>query len=282
MSQEDQKVEKSSETRKKIMLGGLLAVLAGVVYFQFFTGADAPSRQANVVRPGVASTPTTRAIPRPGAVSVQIVSEPLNLAAMISKDGTGTGSGRNIFVYPTPTPVPPPPPVKPTPTPPPPPITLFSVNPAGVMARTGDFTLTVFGDKFPPDAQGYIDGREFQTSVVNATEIKINVPAEAIRMAGNLGIQVRSKSDAKLFSNQASLGVAEPPTPPYRYIGLIVSKNGSLAVLKSQSDDEVVNVVKGQIFGRHWKVISISPQKIEVEDTNIKIQHTINYTGENG
>ena len=53
-------------------------------------------------------------------------------------------------------------------------------------------------------------------------------------------------------------------------------------MLKSQADDEVVNVIKGQVFGRHWKVISISSQKIEVEDTNIKISHSINFTGENG
>jgi Tfp pilus assembly protein PilP len=84
-----------------------------------------------------------------------------------------------------------------------------------------------------------------------------------------------------MYSNQLSLNVAEPPPPTYRFIGLITSKNGMIAVLKSQSDDgDVFNVVKGQKFGTHWRVVNITSQKIEVEDTNIKILHTINFTGE--
>ncbi|MGH9841882.1 MAG: hypothetical protein ACREEM_24265 [Blastocatellia bacterium] len=286
MSQENSTNEKSQETRKKILLGVLFAVFAGVIYFQFFSGSDAPPSRPAVTSAGsavtAAASPTPAPKPRPGATPEPIVSQPLNLAAMFSKEGAGAGTGRNIFVYPPP---PPPPTPKPTPTPvpvPPPPVTIFSVNPAGVMARTGDFTLTVFGEKIPQDAQGYVDGREFATTFVSATEIKMKVPADAIRSPGNLGIQIRSKTDAKMFSNQASLNVAEPPAPPYKFVGLIVSKNGSMAVLKSQSDDEVVNVVKGQVFGKHWKVISISPQKIEVEDTNIKISHSISFTGETG
>ncbi len=284
MSQDNSTNEKSQETRKKILLGVLFAVFAGVIYFQFFSGSDAPPSRPAVASTGGGSitTPSPTPKPRPGATPEPIVSQPLNLAAMFSKEGAGAGTGRNIFVYPPP---PPPPKPKPTPTPipaPPPPITIFSVNPAGVIARTGEFTLTVFGEKIPPDAQGYVDGREFTTTFVSAAEIKMKVPADVIRSPGNLGIQIRSKTDAKMFSNQASLNVAEPPAPQYRFVGLIVSKNGSMAVLKSLSDDEVVNVIKGQVFGKHWKVISITPQKIEVEDTNIKISHSINFTGETG
>jgi hypothetical protein len=287
MSQEKTTKEKSPETRQKILLGALLLVAAGAIYLQFFTGGDSArspqqAAPASGAGPKASGAPSPTPKPRPGATPEPIVSQPLDLAAMWSKESAGAGTGRNIFVYPpppTPTPLPP---VKPTPTPEPPPITIFSVNPAGVMARTGDFTLTVFGEKIPAEAQGYVDGREFPTTFVNATEIKIKVPADVIRTQGNLGIQIRSKTDAKLFSNQASLNVAEPPAPPYKYVGLIVSKNGALAVLKSQSDDEVVNVIKGQVFGKHWKVLSISPQKLEVEDTNIKITHSIAFTGESG
>lgn len=104
--------------------------------------------------------------------------------------------------------------------------------------------------------------------------------------AGNLGVQVRSKSDANMYSNQLSLNVAEPPPPPYRFIGLYTSKNGFMAVLKPQSEDgDVVNVRKGEKFGTHWLVVNITSQKIEVQDLNIpsaKIIHVINFTGENG
>ncbi len=288
MSQEISTTEKAQETRKKILLGALLVVLGGVIYYQFFSSDDAPTPAKTTASAGSAASissataPAPRPTPRAGGTPEPIISQPLDLASMLGKDAASSGTGRNIFVYPTPTPLPPPPPQKPVPTPPPPPISVFSVNPAGVIARTGNFTLTVFGDKIPQDAQGFVDGREYPTTFVSNTEIKIKVPAEAIRAPGNVGVMVRSKTDATLYSNQASITVAEPPSPPYRYIGIIVNKNGALAVLKSQADDEVINVRKDQKFGGHWKVISITPQKIELEDTNIKISHTINFTGENG
>jgi hypothetical protein len=284
MSQENSTTEKSSETRKKILLGALLVTLAGVIYYQFFWESDAPAAASASLAPNASlrPTPTPRPAPRAGETPERIISQPLDLAAMTNKEAQGSGTGRNIFVYPTPTPAPPPPPQPPPPTPVPAPIDLFSVNPAGVIARTGDFTLTVFGDKIPPEAQGFVDGREYPTTFVSRAEIKIKVPAEAIRMPGNIGVQIRSRTDAKLYSRQASLNVAEPPAPQYRYIGLIINKNGAMAVLKSQADDEIYNVKKGDSFGGRWRVVSITPQKIEIEDTTIKILHTINYTGENG
>jgi len=286
MSQENSTSGKSPETKKKLFLGGLLVVFAGVIYFQFFLGSDAPSPAPRVASPNVTTTlaaaqrPTS---PRVGGTPEPIVSQPLDLASIRGKDNSSGGIGRNIFVYPTPTPAPPPPPQPTLPPPPPPPIKLFSINPAGVIARTGEFTLTVFGEKIPQDAQGFFDGRAYPTTVVGATEIKIKIPAEAIRAPGNINVMVRSQSDAQLYSNPASLNVAAPPDPPYKYIGLIVTKNGPTAVLKSTNDDDVHNVKKGErVGGSHWKIISITPQKIEIEDTNIKISHIINYSGETG
>lgn len=283
MSQDNSTNEKSQETRKRLLLGALMAVLAGVLYFQFFTGDD--PRPANPgVRLGAGAKPTPTPRPaRPGGTPEPIISQPLDLVSMTNKT-PGEGTGRNIFVYPPP---PPPPTPKPQPTlppPPPPPVTLFSVNPSGVIARTGDFTLTVFGEKIPQDGQSYIDGREYPTTIVSATEFKVRIPAEAIRTAGNIGVQIRSKSNAQMFSNQTSLNVAEPPAPPYRFIGLIITKDGPMAVLKSQADEEVVNVRKGGFIdkSKKWQVLSISPQRIEIQDTGIKISHSINFTGESG
>ncbi len=284
MSQENSTSEKTQETRKRLILGGLLVVLAGVVYFQFFSGSDTPGPRPDTVsantgtKPG--PTPLRPTPPRSGTPE-PIISQPLDLASMDGRNISSSGTGRNIFIYPpppTPTPPPPAPPPVPQPTPP---VILRSVNPAGVIARTGDFTLTAFGEKFPQDAQGFIDGRAYPTTFVNATEIKVLVPAEAIRAPGNAGVMIRSQSDAKLFSNQASLNVAQPPDPPYKYIGLIVSKIGATAVLKSQSEDEILNVKKGDKIGGHWRIINITSQRIEIEDINIKISHLINYSGEN-
>lgn len=290
MSQENSTTGKTEETRKRLLLGALLAVLVGVLYYQFFwesetpvattTAAPAKNTTDSVKTPVAAVRPA----PRPGETPEQIISQPLDLASMSGKGAQDAGTGRNIFIYPPPPPPPTPKPIPPAPTPPPPPILVRSVNPVGVVARTGDFPLTVFGDKIPPDAQGFVDGREYPTTFVSNTEIKIKVPAAAIRTPGNLGVMIRSKSDASLYSNQFSLNVAEPPAPQYRYVGLIINKNGAMAVLKSQADDAVINVRKDQKFGDRleWRVISITREKIEIEDTNLKISHTIIFTGENG
>jgi hypothetical protein len=285
MSQENSTPEQSQETRKKIAAGALFAIFLGVIYYQFFSGGDEP----RVTRPAVAAnpaaiaqpTPGPRPTPRAGGSPEPIVSQPLNLASMSTRATSGDGTGRNIFVYPPPPPPPTPRAQPAAPPPPPPPVVLASANPAGVIARTADFNLTIFGEKIPPDGKVYVDGREYLTTFISANEIRARVSADAIRNAGNVGVMVRSVSDAKLFSNQISLNVAEPPPPPYRYIGLIVRKSGATAVLKSQTDDEVINVSKDFKF-KQWRVVSITPQKIILEDTNIKVTHTINFTGETG
>jgi len=291
MSQENSTPENTKETKKKIFLGVLLLALVGVIYFQFFSGSDKPvsaskpgpantgnTGNKNVTAPALAQgqTPQRSGTPEP------IISQPLDLASITVRNNTGSGTGRNIFIYPTPTPVPPPPPMTPTPTPVPPPITIFSINPGGVIARTGDFTLTVYGQKIPPDGQGFLNGSAYPTTVVSAGEIKIKVPGEAIRAPGNFIVTVRSQTDAKLFSNPYSLNVAQPQDPPYKYVGLIAGKNSSTAVLKGSNDDDVHNVRKGDVVERRWKIVKITAEKIEIEDVTIKLDrpHTINYSGE--
>ncbi len=284
MSQENSTSEKTQETRKKLALGGLLVVFVGVMYFQFFSGSSAPAPAPKPPSARAASSPSptpSRQTPQRSGTPEPIISQPLDLATMQARNNQGSGTGRNIFVYPTPTPVPPPPPVSPTPTPTPLPIQVFSVNPGGVIARTGDFTLTVFGEKIPQDAQGSIDGRTYPTTFVGSNQIKIKVPAEAIRNPGNLGVMVRSQSNARIYSNQTSLNVAAPPEPPYKYIGQIFKKSEKTAVLKSTNNDEDINVKIGAPFGGRWKVVNITPQKIDIEDTEYKILHVINYSGNN-
>src|SRR5262245_33568334 len=283
MSQENptpEQIQKNKETRNKLLLGALALLLVGLVYFQFFSGSDTPNKSSVA-----ASAPKTTPSPTPqrqtSGTPAPIISQPLDLASMQGGSHSGGGTGRNIFIYPTPTPPPPPPPPTPIVTPTPWPIPVASLNPGGVIARTADFTLTVFGEKMPQDAQGFVNGRAYPTSFISATQVKINVPAEAIRMPGSLSVTVRSKSDAKLESNPTILNVAAPPEPPYKYIGLITLKNVPTAVLVSQSsEDDVYNVRKGLVIGGKWKIINITPQKVEIEDTSIKVSHVINYTND--
>ncbi|HEU0173659.1 MAG TPA: hypothetical protein VFV58_05300 [Blastocatellia bacterium] len=279
MSQENPTPENTKENRKKLLLGGLFIVLAGVVYYQYFSGSSAQTPPARVPSAITKTTPSPTPQRQTSGTPAPIISQPLDLASIQGGSHSSGGTGRNIFVYPTPTPTPAPPPVTPTPTPTPWPVPVSSVNPGGVIARTAGFTLTVFGEKIPQDAQGFINGRAYPTTFVSATQVKINVPAEAIRSPGVLGVSVRSSSDANLLSNTISLNVAAPPEPPYKYIGLITLKNIPTAVLAPQGgDDEVYNVKRGGIVGGKWKVINITPKNVEIEDTSIKVSHIINFT----
>jgi hypothetical protein len=283
MSQEnptpEERQQKSKETRNRMMLGALLLLLLGVVYYQFFSGGDASKSPSAPPLANTKATPTPTPQRQTSGTPVPIISEPLDLASIQGGSHSSGGTGRNIFIYPTPTPVPPPPPSTPAPTPTPWPIPVSSLNPGGVIARTAAFTLTVFGQKIPQDVQGFVNGSAYPTTFVSDTQARINIPAEAIRMQGILNVMVRSQSDSSLISNSIPLNVAAPPEPPYKYIGLITLKNVPTAVLVSQgNDDDVYNKRKGDVIGGKWKIINITPQKVEIEDTSIKVSHVINFT----
>jgi hypothetical protein len=83
-----------------------------------------------------------------------------------------------------------------------------------------------------------------------------------------------------------TLNVAEPPPPLYRFIGLIVTRTKKVAILKAIDEESIINVEIDKRFGKRgqekWKMISITPQMVTIEDTEIQVTHTINYTGEDG
>jgi hypothetical protein len=257
----------------------LLLLLLVVIYVQFFSSGDASKSSSAPPLANAKPTPSPTPQRQTSGTPAPIISEPLDLASIQGGSHSSGGTGRNIFIYPTPTPPPPPPPPTPVITPTPWPVPVSSLNPGGVIARTAGFTLTVFGQKIPQDAQGFINGRAYPTTFVSDTQLKINVPAETIRMVGSLSVMVRSQSDPNLISNSIPLNVAAPPEPPYKYIGLITLKNVPKAVLVSQSsEDDVYNVKKGDVVGGKWKIVNITPQKVEIEDTSIKVSHVINFT----
>jgi len=289
--------EKSTETRKKVLLGALFLVLAGVLYLQFFVEEErGPVGGSTATVPVVPASSRPQVTARPGpagrgnVASAPIVSQPLDIGSMANKGAANSGTGRNIFVYPTPTPPPPPPPPPPgpppPPPPPPPPIQLVSLSPDGVIARTKAFELTARGEKIPEDASIIIDGKRYQGTVKGSSEITVTVPAEAIGNAGSLRVQIRSTQDPALFSKMMTLNVAEPPPPLYRFIGLIVTRTKKVAILKAIDEESIINVEINKRFGKQgqekWKMISITPQMVTVEDTEIQVTHTINYTGEDG
>jgi hypothetical protein len=272
-----------TQERKKLLIAALLmVVLGGVIYYQFFGGGDAPPAVGARPTPTLRQAPPSNASRAAIAASNEIATEPLPVELLAGKAIPTSGTGRNIFIYP-----PPPPPPTPTPTPtpiptPPPPIILSAINPAGVIARTAAFRLTVVGAPIPPDARGFINGREYPTSIVNETQMTVAVPAEAIAAAGTARVEVKSASNAQLYSNVLNLNIAEPPAPPYQYIALYIDKKGvHTAVLKSQTDGKIFNVKQGETINQ-WRVLAISVQKIDLLDTNINVPHAVRFTGEGG
>lgn len=304
MNQETSSKANSPENRKRILLGILFIALIGVLYFQFFTsGEDRPAPATNPGTSGSSasgpSLATTGSQPvrqtKPPGKEAPIVTLPLDLVAVTNRlfgkgEPGSSSSGRNIFVYPTPTPPPPPKPEPPPPPIPPPPITLTSVTPSGVIARTGDFKFTVFGDKIPPDGQIQVGGRPLNTTVISTTEAQSLITADMIKSGGNLNITIRSSSDPSLYSGQVSINVADPPTPLYRYIGLIVTRKEKLAVVKELDDDQLMlNLIENMSFKCNketkkckWRLTDINPQRLIIEDLDLRITHTVNYTGESG
>ncbi len=290
--------EKSAETRKKVLLGVLFLVLAGVLYLQFFVEEERGSAGGTTVTAPVAPPPSRSQVATAGprtsgarnTVAAPIVSQPLDIGSMVNKGAASSGTGRNIFVYPTPTPPPPPPPPPPgpppPPPPPPPPIQLLGITPDGVLARTKAFTLTARGEKIPADASLVIDGKRYLGTVKGSVELTATIPAEIIASAGSLRVQIRSTQDPTIFSNMMSLNVGEPPPPLYRYIGLIVTRTRKIAILKAIDEDSIIQLEVNKRFGKRgqekWRIVSITPQMVTVEDTEIEVTHTINYTGEDG
>ncbi|HWQ33173.1 MAG TPA: IPT/TIG domain-containing protein [Blastocatellia bacterium] len=273
----------TQDNKKLILMVALLAALGGVLYYNFFSEEDTPStpnKSQSGQTAGKSKNPAPT--PTPNKNELPVIDKPLELAAMTSR-AQEPGAGRNIFVYPPPpTPTPPPP----TPPPIPPPITLSGLNPAGVIGRTGDFTMTLFGAKFPSDAVVFIAGRQLKTTFVSDSQLKVTVPAASIANPGSLPVEVRGANDPKLFSNVFNLNVTPPPAPPYKYLGMIVKDGVTTAVVKFDLEEDLIYVRKDAILDRrnnqpgHWKLISITPQEIEIEDTNIKIRHRVPFSGE--
>jgi len=189
-------------------------------------------------------------------------------------------AGRNIFAFYVP-------PVKPTPnpeaiaTPPPtpeptPPLMLSGISPSNVMARTGDFTLQLSGDKFTPHSRVYVDGQELPTNFASPQQLSTTVPAALISAPGARQIVVRTP-DNSLYSNPTSLNVSAPPTPQFTYVGILGgSRYNDKAILKNQSN-ELVTVQRGDLVAGRFKVTSISTRAVEFTDAQLQIKHTLPY-----
>jgi len=125
----------------------------------------------------------------------------------------------------------------------------------------------------------YVDGRELPTTYKNPQQVSATIPASFIANPGARSVVVRTP-DNQLFSNQATINVAAPPTPNFSYIGIISPENrvADTAVVQDKSNKNVLSVYKGDVIGGRFRVTSISDKELVLTDTTLKIKHTLAMT----
>jgi len=271
--------------RKKAIVAAVLAIVAlAVLGYVFFGSSGSPSRPSSNKPPQVAGLRPSGSDTTKQPVGDTAVSDDLSGLTPIPASWTVPAVGdpnRNIFAYyePTPTPVLVKPLPSPTPTPVPP-LTLNSLAPSNVYARTADFSLEAMGDKFVAGVRISIDGRDLQTRFISAQQIGATVPASLISTPGVRQVMARS-ADGKLYSNVVTLNVAVPPLPNYSFVGIIGKPRGNdVAVLIDKGNKELLNVMRGDVMGGRFRVTSISERELVLTDTLLKIKHTLPFTTE--
>jgi IPT/TIG domain len=282
---------KTQSERIKTIAALVLPLLALALIFRMFFASDpkpaakTPPRRATGQQTQTVANNATAADGAADGDAIQMPSEvPQIIPASYAPE-----AARNIFAFYVP-PVDPRklaalnPTETPTPTPtPPPPLTLGSLQPANVFARTGDFALTVAGDKFTPQTRIYLDGQELPTKFVSPQQLAANVPAAFVQAPGARAVIVRTP-DNSLYSNTQTVNVMPPPTPQFTFIGIIGVKhyNDDKAILKPTAGSELLTVKRGDIVGGRFKVTSISERAVEFTDTQLNIKHSIPYTDAKG
>ena len=269
-----------NEKKKIIAAAGLGVVAIAVLGYVFFGSSGSgikPQANNNTI---IARQSTLPLDPKQKPVETDDLSSVAPIPPSWTVAAVGEAN-RNIFAYyePTPTPVV----EKPTPTPtptPPPPLTVTSLAPSNVYARTADFSLEVMGDKFVPGVRIAIDGRDLQTRFISGQQIGATVPASLISTPGVRQVMARS-FDGKLYSNVVPLNVTAPPVPNYNYVGTILKPRGNdVAVLIDRSSKEMLNVMRGDVMAGRFRVTSISERELVLTDTMLKIKHTLSFTTE--
>jgi hypothetical protein len=269
--------------KKKLIYAAVLGLAAIIMLWWVFFGFGSST-------PTTASRPQPSPSPQRGGQTAQRPSSPTasqevkNAAnwAEVRYDPSSYDAPeakRNIFAYyEPPQPAPKASATTPTPDPTPPPVLLASVSPSNVYARTTDFKLEAAGDKFTPAMRIYVDGRELPTAYRNPQQVSATIPASFITNAGTRSVVVRTP-DNQLFSNQATINVAEPPTPNFTYIGIISPTNRvDTALVQDKSNKNILSAYKGDVIGGRFRVTSISDKELVLTDTSLKIKHTLKMT----
>lgn len=278
---------KTPAERNKLIAAIAFCALALLLLGRMFLSSDEPKRRAANTN-NRNTRATTGATANGSGLNGNAQTAPANDLIQMPRElaiervsYSAPDAGRNIFAFyvaPTPLPKASVEVVVPTPTPePPPPLLLSGVSPANVMARTGDFTLQLSGDKFTPQTRVYVDGQELPTTFTSAQQLSTTVPAALITAPGARTIVARTP-DNSLYSNQTTLNVSAPPTPQYTFIGILGGpRYNDKAILKGPGNNDLITVQRGDTVAGRFKVTSISTRAVEFTDAQLQVKHTLPY-----
>ncbi|HXG95425.1 MAG TPA: IPT/TIG domain-containing protein [Blastocatellia bacterium] len=283
-----------SEQVKKIALGALGAVFLGVMVYQFVlspssTTDETPNANRASAQPAKkqASGPPAMRPPssneeRNAWVQQQLADlTPLNLSRISHESVTVEpdkkepedpyaykGRG-NIFAYYVA------PPPRPAPLPPPPPIVIQAaqVNRNIVAGSPFKVTVMVLGQKFPADAEIYFDGRPKPTKRVSESQLTTEMEPGEYSFPRTIKVEVKSKSDPKLFSNETQISIPQAPEPNFIYRGRHGTTLANIEIPSSRPEFKLLK--RGDIVQGVWRIDSINEREIEVTHTQLEIRRRI-------
>lgn len=275
---------KSKEEKVKIIVAivvGTLAVLAlANLIFSPFSGSKksvtvklSPTPTASVAANRNGDT-VVAPLPKQNEIDAVYTSIPVS----VQYPPSAPDAGRNIFAFyepPIPTPFSPTPYVEKTPKPTPPvvvpqaDILLSGISRQSAVAGEKGFRLDVSGDKFRPDTPIWFGGTPLPTNFVSPQQMWADVPANYIAVGGQKMIEVKT-ADNKSFSNPVYFNVQQPPPPQFTYLGIVSRKRGNndTAYIQEQGKTLPSSVRLNDIIGGRFRLISIQPAKLLVQDVN--------------
>ncbi len=269
-----------TQPQKTVLVSVLFASsLAALLYVWFDTGGTEPAGMAPL-RPGlIRATDLERSKTdyKPAAPPPVVVEGTLVRMARATLTPVFTPavpeSPRNIFDY-----LPPPPP-KPVPPPPPPPITLQSVYPPSVYARsTMTYELTVNARPLPEGARVVIDGETLAAERKGDEQLRVRLTPNLTAQPRNATVRVIVPGqETKWYSNDVTLTIDPPPNPndEYRYIGMVTDAGGQNPRAVLATTNEYQTVRPNEPIGR-FRVKSVTSEQVIVEDTQLPgVTHTM-------
>ncbi|MBS1793479.1 MAG: hypothetical protein JSS81_06475 [Acidobacteria bacterium] len=280
---------KSPEERNKIIaaivLGALALLAIGYNLIGFFPGGKKTVTVSVSPTPSASSTvaaQTVTALPKAEDVDRDYVITPVSM----QYPPGANDAGRNIFAFyepPVPTPYSPTPvpvtPIKtpPTPTPAPTPNVIVSyISKQSAYAGEKGFKLDLGGSNFSPGTYVYWSGSQLPTNYVSPQQLSVEIPANFIATPGMQRVEVKSP-DGKWFSNPVNFSIQAPPTPQFQYVGVVARKRGNndTAYIQEQGKTSPTGVRLNDILGGRFRLVSISPTRLIVQDINLGFQHPI-------